>query len=128
MPTAIHFIYKMDGLIVKKKNCYLLTFLFTINKLFDTLILWRKGTWWLYHTPTRSTENERKVLPKDIECALLNGKRTKKRDRQNALLKTWSYAFEGSTIDERELRVIVAIDDLLKIVTVVILSEEGEDL
>ncbi|APJ04107.1 DUF4258 domain-containing protein [Silvanigrella aquatica] len=76
----------------------------------------------------RLRTKERKVLPKDIECALLNGKRTKKRDRQDALLKTWSYAFEGSTIDKRELRVIVTIDDLLKIVTVVILNEEGEDL
>ena len=77
----------------------------------------------LPHARLRS--KERRVLPKDIEVALLGGRRIKKRDRLDENFGTWSYAFEGKTIDARDLRVIVLIDDILKIVTVVIL-EEGQ--
>jgi len=70
----------------------------------------------------RQRSKERKVLPSDIECALKNGRRIKKRDRLDPAFKTWSYAFEGKTIDEKALRVIITIDEILKIVTVVILD------
>ena len=67
---------------------------------------------------------ERKVLPRDIEFALKNGKRIKARDRFDDSYESWSYTFQGKTIDERDLRIVIIIDDKLKVVTVVVLDEE----
>ena len=67
---------------------------------------------------------ERKVLPRDIEVVLKKGKRIKSRDRFDPFYHTWSYVFEGKTIEERDLRVVIIINDKLQIVTVVILEHD----
>ncbi len=67
---------------------------------------------------------ERKVLPRDIEVVLKRGKRIKARDRFDNIYNSWSYVFEGKTIDERELRVVIIIDNKLQIATVIILEND----
>lgn len=67
---------------------------------------------------------ERRVLPRDIEFVLAKGHRIKSRDKFDTSYGSWSYVFEGKTIDERDLRVVIILDEKLKIVTVVILEDD----
>jgi len=71
----------------------------------------------LPHARQRCTERD--VSAADIECALENGHSVPRRDRYDALVGEWSYCFEGRTVDEGALRVIVAFDDWMLVVTVV---------
>lgn len=79
----------------------------------------------LPHARKRCTE--RNVSAADIEHALQNGIRVKKRDRYDDTLKRWSYAFEGDSIDGEPLRVIIAFIQKLSIVTVVNLGDFNEE-
>ena len=63
--------------------------------------------------------DERDVSVPDIECALQNGHPVPRRDRYDIQQGDWSYCFEGRTVDEDVLRVIVAFDGWMLIVTVV---------
>ena len=63
--------------------------------------------------------NERDVAAADIECALENGHPVPRRDRYDNLAEDWSYCFEGRTVDEDALRVVVAFEDWMLVVTVV---------
>ena len=64
------------------------------------------------------------MLPRDIEVVIKRGKRIKARDKFDNIYNSWSYVFEGKTIDERELRVVIIIDNKLQIVTVIILEDD----
>jgi hypothetical protein len=59
------------------------------------------------------------VAAADIECALENGHPVPRRDRYDNLVEDWSYCFEGWTVDEDALRVVVAFEDWMLVVTVV---------
>lgn len=63
--------------------------------------------------------SERDVSASDIEHALERGHRVPRRDRYDGLHQAWSYCFEGRTIDEDKLRVVITFEDWMLIVTVV---------
>ena len=63
--------------------------------------------------------NERQVSAPDIENALENGHPVPRRDRYDRATDDWSYRFEGSSVDDDPLRVVVAFSDWMLIVTVV---------
>jgi len=70
--------------------------------------------------------SERDVSVPDIECALENGHPVPRRDRFDSVAGDWSYCFEGRTVDEDALRVVVAFDGWMLVVTVVRLdTREG---
>jgi hypothetical protein len=71
----------------------------------------------LPHARQRCTERD--VAAADIECALENGHPVARRDRYDNLVEDWSYCFEGRTVDEDALRVVVAFEDWMLVVTVV---------
>lgn len=62
---------------------------------------------------------EREVLAPHIENVLICGRAVPGRDRYDADLNSWSYCFEGAGDDIGPLRVVVAFEDLMLIVTVV---------
>jgi len=63
--------------------------------------------------------SERRVSAPDIESALVKGHPVPRRDRYDRLADDWSYCFEGASVDEETLRVVVAFSDWMLIVTVV---------
>ncbi len=63
--------------------------------------------------------SERDVAAPDIEHALETGHPVPRRDRFDDAYDSWSYAFEGPTVDDTPLRVVVAFDGPMLIVTVV---------
>lgn len=70
--------------------------------------------------------SERDVGAPDIENALLHGRPVPRRDRYDDRFESWSYCFEGPTIDDEQLRVVVAVEHRLLIVTVIRLTD-GEE-
>lgn len=74
----------------------------------------------LPHARQRCTE--RQVAAPDIEYALECGHPVPRRDRYDEGGRSWSYCFEGPTVDREPLRVIVAFEDLMLVVTVVRLT------
>jgi len=78
----------------------------------------------LPHARQRCTE--RYVSVADIENALEAGHHVPRRDRYDELYSAWSYCFEGPTVDQEPLRIVLAFEDWMLIVTVVRLGgEEG---
>ena len=63
--------------------------------------------------------SERDVAAADIENALERGRRVARRDRYDERFEAWSYCFEGPTVDGEALRVIVAFEEWMLVVTVV---------
>ena len=74
----------------------------------------------LPHARQRCTEREVSAL--DIENGLERGHPVPRRDRYDRALEEWSYCFEGLTVDDEPLRVVVAFEDWMLVVTVVRLS------
>ena len=68
--------------------------------------------------------SERDVAAPDIEHALEKGHPVPKRDRYEEAYRSWSYCFEGPTVDEVPLRVVVAFEASMLVVTVVRLDEQ----
>jgi hypothetical protein len=66
--------------------------------------------------------DERAVSAADIEHALENGHPVPRRDRYDGPAGDWSYCFEGNTVDEDSVRVVVAFEDWMLVVTVVRLN------
>ncbi len=71
----------------------------------------------LPHARQRCTERD--VAAPDIEVALAKGRYTPRRDRYDEDHRSWSYCFEGRSVDEVPLRVIVAFEGKMLVVTVV---------
>lgn len=71
--------------------------------------------------------SERDVSVPDIEAALEQGHHVPRRDRYDDRLASWSYCLEGHSVDRESLRVIVAFEGWMLVVTVVRLGigEEG---
>lgn len=78
----------------------------------------------LPHARQRCTERD--VSAPDIENALEGGRHVPRRDRYDEPSGGWSYCFEGRTVDEKPLRVVVAFEDWMLIVTVVRLDDGRE--
>jgi len=78
----------------------------------------------LPHARQRCTERE--VAAADIEQALERGRHVPARDRFDAPSASWSYCFEGSSVDGDALRVVVAFEDWMLVATVVRLG--GRDM
>jgi hypothetical protein len=79
----------------------------------------------LPHARRRCTE--RQVSAPDIEAALEKGRYVPRRDRYDEQHRDWSYCFEGATVDGDPLRVVVAFEDWMLVVTVVLLGrDDGE--
>lgn len=79
----------------------------------------------LPHARQRCTERD--VAAADIEHVLEVGHRVRIRDRFDEPYAAWSYCFEGVAIDGDDLRVVVAFEDWMLVVTVVRLSDNKED-
>ncbi len=63
--------------------------------------------------------SEREVTAPHIEQVLETGHRVPRRDRFAPSEQDWSYCFEGRTVDGARLRVVVAFDQWMLVVTVV---------
>ena len=79
----------------------------------------------LPHARQRCTE--RNVSAPDIENALETGHHVPRRDRYDEPSSDWSYCFEGRAVDGDQLRVVVAFEDWMLVVTVVRLDNRRED-
>ena len=69
--------------------------------------------------------DERNVSAPDIEYALEKGHPVPRRDRFDASVGDWSYCFEGRSVDQELLRVVVAFDGWMLLVTVIRLEKKG---
>jgi len=70
-------------------------------------------------------QNERKISLVDTLHVLTHGYHEKRKTTFDEIFGTWKYAIRGNTIDERTVRVIVAIgEDGMLIITVVHIKEE----
>ena len=79
----------------------------------------------LPHARQRCTERD--VAAADMENVLEAGHRVRVRDRFEEPYAAWSYCYEGKAIDGENLRVVVAFEDWMLVVTVVRLSDNKED-
>jgi hypothetical protein len=66
---------------------------------------------------------ERKVSHPEVEQVLLSGHHEKAKDVFDEHFQSWKYAIRGKTVDSRELRVAVAFDSTMLIVTVIDLTD-----
>jgi hypothetical protein len=78
----------------------------------------------LPHARQRCTERD--VSAPDIEVALGKGRHVARRDRYDERHGSWSYCFEGSSVDEEPLRVVVSFEGWMLVVTVVRLGRDEE--
>ena len=79
----------------------------------------------LPHARQRCTERD--VAAADIENAMERGHHVAARDRFDEPNASWSYCFEGKSIDGEDLRVVVAFEDWMLIVTVIRPGGDKED-
>lgn len=68
---------------------------------------------------------QREVTHLEYRYVLKNGYREKSRDRYDESFKEWTYAMKGKTLDGRLLRVVVAFDEKLNVITVIDLEIES---
>ena len=78
----------------------------------------------LPHARQRCTERDDSAP--DIENALERGHPVPRRDRYDEGVADWSYCFEGPTVDGDPLRVVVAFDGWMLVVTVVRLGGQED--
>ena len=78
----------------------------------------------LAHARQRCTERD--VAAADIEHVLEAGHRVRVRDRFDEAHAAWSYCYEGKSIDGDDLRVVVAFEDWMLVVTVVRFGRDKE--
>jgi hypothetical protein len=69
---------------------------------------------------------EREVSAPDIENALEQGHPVARRDRFETGTSDWSYCFEGPSVDGNPLRVVVAFEGWMLVVTVVRLGGQED--
>lgn len=73
-----------------------------------------------YSTHASERMDEREITEFEVESVLSSGSWVKRRDRYEEEHKSWSYCFEGDSIEERSLRIIVTFEDpdLLVVTTI----------
>lgn len=70
---------------------------------------------------------ERGIIGSDYEYVLKTGSHEPSKDKFDNNYREWNYAIRGKTIDKKELRIIVTIeDDGLLLITVIDLNLEDE--
>lgn len=74
----------------------------------------------------RSRMAQRAVTLVEVVDILATGHREASHDRYSAPLRSWTYAQRGRTPEARELRVVVAIQGLVAVVTVIDLARRGD--
>ncbi len=62
---------------------------------------------------------ERRVTQPEVEQALLSGHHESAKDVFEPQFAAWKYAIRGKTVDRRELRVVVAFEVRMLVVTVI---------
>ena len=67
--------------------------------------------------------DERKVSRPEVEQILMSGHHEKAKDQFDAVFQSWKYALRGRTAEKRELRVVVAFDSGLLVLTVIDLGD-----
>ena len=67
--------------------------------------------------------DERKVSRPEVEQVLMSGHNEKAKDQFDATFQSWKYAIRGKTAEKRELRVAVAFDCGLLVLTVIDLGD-----
>lgn len=70
--------------------------------------------------------NERHISLNDAEYVLKNGYHEKKKNSFDEVFKTWKYAIRGKTIEELDIRLIIAFDEQGMII--ITLMHVGEEL
>jgi hypothetical protein len=56
-------------------------------------------------------QTEREITRPETHYVLRNGFHEAKKDRFDRDYKTWNYAIQGKTLDDRKLRIIVSFDE-----------------
>lgn len=56
-------------------------------------------------------QDERQINRPEVLYVLKNGHHEKRKDRFDEFHQAWNYALRGKTVDRRELRIIVSIDE-----------------
>lgn len=70
-------------------------------------------------------ELERKINLSDVLYVLKNGYHEKRKTSFDETFQTWKYAIRGKTLDEMDIRVIIAFDDTgMMIITVMHVAED----
>lgn len=62
-------------------------------------------------------KNERGISRLEIEYVLKNGWHEKKKDKFEEGYDSWKYAMRGKTIDKKDLRIIIAFQNKMLIIT-----------
>lgn len=70
-------------------------------------------------------EIERKIDLPDVLYVLKNGYHEKRKTSFDEVFQTWKYAIRGITLDEIDVRIIIAFDDSGMMIITVIHVEEG---
>ena len=66
---------------------------------------------------------ERGVDPPEVRHVLRTGWHEARKDQWQEAYQAWNYAIRGSTVDNREVRVVVTFEGSLLVVTVIDLEE-----
>ena len=77
----------------------------------------QKGTY-VVSAHALQRQNQRVVSLEDVLCVLKTGVREESKDLFDIRRQMWKYAVRGKTIDEINLRIIIAFEDEMVIITV----------
>lgn len=81
-----------------------------------------KGTL-LYRHHARERQKDRQIIDFSVEQILVQRKNYKpSRDRFDEGLDTWSYCYDGIDLDQKNIRVIVAIEPKQRVVVVTVVD------
>jgi hypothetical protein len=75
------------------------------------------GTYRISRHALEEMEADDLTIP-DIKHVLINGRRAKEKDMYSNEWQGWKYAIQGKTMDNKEIRVIVAFEKQMLIITV----------
>lgn len=70
-------------------------------------------------------ELERKIDLPDILYVLKNGYHEKRKTSFDETFQTWKYAIRGKTLDEIDIRIIIAFDDSEMMIITVMYAAKG---
>lgn len=76
----------------------------------------------LFSPHAKQRQGERKITLPEAIYVLETGKRNLKKDEWKDEHKSWNYAIDGSTIDDRNLRVAVAFSTTLDMLIVTLID------
>ena len=63
-------------------------------------------------------QQQRNISLVEIKYVIYNGYHEKRKDEYKSEWNAWNYAIRGRTIDHRELRVIVSVDDPINLLII----------